>query len=75
MRKTALPTTIAMVLGLAFAGVAFAADAPTFQQADSNNDGTISMSEASKVPGLDFAAADKNHDGVLTQSEYEEAVG
>lgn len=48
----------------------------TFQTADADGNGAISMDEARSVPGLadKFAQADKNGDGQLSKSEYESAV-
>lgn len=48
----------------------------TFQSADADGNGAISMEEARSVPGLadKFAQADKNGDGQLSKSEYESAV-
>ena len=48
----------------------------TFQSADADGNGAISMDEARSVPGLadKFAQADKNGDGQLSKSEYESAV-
>lgn len=66
-----LMTTLA-ALGL-FSGVAFAAP-PAFQDIDTNNDGVITLEEASKVEGLDMASADTNGDGQLSQQEYEAAA-
>lgn len=48
----------------------------TFQTADADGNGAISMDEARTVPGLadKFAQADKNGDGQLSKSEYESAL-
>lgn len=48
----------------------------TFQSADADGNGAISMDEARSVPGLadKFARADKNGDGQLSKSEYESAL-
>lgn len=50
--------------------------ATSFQTADADGNGAISMDEARTVPGLadKFAQADKNGDGQLSKSEYESAV-
>ena len=67
-------TTLALVAGLLGAGVAFAADAPPFDQVDTNRDGLISKTEAAAVPKLDFGKADRNGDGYLSQGEYAAAM-
>lgn len=48
----------------------------SFQKADTDGNGAISMDEARSVTGLagNFAKADKNGDGQLSKSEYESAV-
>lgn len=48
----------------------------SFQKADTDGNGAISMDEARSVSGLadNFAKADKNGDGQLSKSEYESAV-
>lgn len=50
--------------------------ASSFQTADADGNGAISMDEARTIPGLadKFAQADKNGDGQLSKSEYESAV-
>jgi len=75
MKKLELPATIAAVLGLALAQASFAADAPTFEEVDTDQDGAISKTEAAKVTDLDFAAADTDEDGQLSREEYEAALG
>jgi len=63
------------LLALGFAGTAFAQDAPSFEEADVNQDGMISQEEAAAIEGLDFATADTNQDGSLDRQEYEAATG
>lgn len=57
-------------------GSAGGKSATTFQKADADGNGAISMDEARSVSGLadNFAKADKNGDGQLSKSEYESAV-
>jgi hypothetical protein len=74
MKMFQLPTTIAIIVGIALAQIAFAVDAPTFDEVDADKDGAISATEAAEVPALDFAAADTDKDGTLSRSEYEAAL-
>jgi len=75
MRKLNTALTVLAALGIS-TGVALANQAPSFAQVDSNHDGKISKSEASKVTGLSakFADADANGDGSLDAMEYRAAV-
>jgi hypothetical protein len=75
MKITSLSATIAASLALTFPGSALGKGAPSFDELDANVDGSISKSEASKVPDLDFGGADKDQDGLLSRSEYEAAIG
>ncbi|MCP5153234.1 MAG: hypothetical protein H6983_03645 [Ectothiorhodospiraceae bacterium] len=65
-------TMIAAALAVASSAVLAA---PTFQEADVNGDGKVSMEEASTVEGLDFKTADANGDGGLDADEYKAATG
>jgi hypothetical protein len=47
---------------------------PTFDVADKDKDGQVSRSEASAVPGLDFATADENANSSLDKKEYTAAM-
>lgn len=78
-------TVIAAIALSGLSAVAYAAQdkadkgsakASSFQTADSDGNGAISMDEARSVPGLaeNFAKADKNGDGQLSKSEYESAL-
>lgn len=58
---------------LGFSGFALAQDAPSFEDVDTNGDGSIDRQEASVVEGIDFATADANQDGALDREEYEAA--
>lgn len=74
---------VAALIAFPFAGIATAGDktAPstpsgqsgTFASLDANQDGRISMPEASADPKLveEFSTADKNGDGYLDSSEYD----
>jgi len=62
------------LLALGFAGVALAQDAPSFEEVDANQDGSISREEAAAVEGLDFSTADANQDGSLDRQEYQAAT-
>lgn len=64
----------AMILALGFSGLAVAQQLPSFDEVDSNGDGSIDRAEASAVEGLDFASADANQDGALSREEYEAAA-
>lgn len=73
LTKTLIPALIV----LTGSGWAMAADEsvetiPRFSQVDVDQDGGISKTEASQVPGLVevFAQADINSDGWLNQDEY-----
>jgi hypothetical protein len=63
---------------LALAGAAAAQEdeieLPSFEDVDTNENGVISESEATMVPGLDFESADSNQDGVLSRTEFEAAT-
>jgi hypothetical protein len=74
MRICAQLASTGLVIGLALAGVSLAGDAPSFEELDVNDDGTLSTSEAAKASDLDFAAADLNKDGKLSRAEYDAAV-
>ena len=67
--NTKLLTT---VLALGFSSVALA-QAPTFDEVDTNRDGSVDRQEASVIEGIDFATADANQDGLLSREEYEAA--
>jgi hypothetical protein len=74
---------IAALIAVPLGGIATAGDktAPatpsgqsgTFESLDANQDGRISMPEASADPKLveEFSTADKNGDGYLDNSEYD----
>lgn len=62
------------LLALGFAGAALAQDAPSFEDVDVNQDGSISREEAAAVEGLDFSTADANQDGSLDRQEYQAAT-
>lgn len=60
------------LLAIGFSGVALAqqGEMPSFEEIDTNADGSISRDEARVVEGLDFAEADANQDGSLSREEY-----
>lgn len=59
------------LLALGLTGLAFAQEPlPPFEDADSNQDGQISRTEAAAIEGLDFDTADTNQDGSLDRTEY-----
>lgn len=62
-----------MILALGFSGFALAQQLPSFDEVDSNADGSIDRAEAAAVEGLDFTSADSNQDGSLDRAEYEAA--
>jgi Ca2+-binding EF-hand superfamily protein len=63
------------MLALGFSAAALAqAQAPSFEEVDTNGDGMISQEEAAQVEGLDFATADRNQDGQLDREEYRQAT-
>lgn len=45
-----------------------------FDTADQNKDGKVDPTEASAVPGLNFAAADADKDASLSRQEYMAAI-
>ena len=68
-----------LLSGIAFAGNPVQpgtakSSAPRFEEIDTNKDGSLSKSEATKVAGLDFDKADTNHDGKVSQAEYQAAT-
>lgn len=46
---------------------------PRLEQADRNGSGSVEISEATGIAGLDMSAADTDRDGKLSRSEYESA--
>jgi hypothetical protein len=62
------------LLAVLFAGPALA-QAPAFEEVDTNMDGVIDQNEAAAVEGLDFAIADANQDGAIDQDEWSAATG
>lgn len=65
---------LAVLAAAAFAGPAVSAetDKPSFEDADANGDGKVSMEEA-KEHGFDkyqFSAQDVDQDGMLTQEDW-----
>ena len=82
--KTVLAACVLSAISLTAYGAEQKADkssaagksASSFQKADADGNGAISMDEARSVSGLadNFAKADKNGDGQLSKSEYESAV-
>ena len=73
MQRT-ISLAAALLAAAAFAAPALAADAdkPSFETADANGDGKISMKEA-KEQGYDkyqFAAQDVDQDGMLTKEDW-----
>lgn len=46
---------------------------PSFEQADQDGSGSVEISEATGIAGLDMSAADTDSDGKLSRSEYEAA--
>lgn len=83
MKMKASP--VLLCLPLLMAGSAFAqsdterehgADAPAFEQLDTDRSGSISKTEAARLVGLGevFAKVDANGDGLLDRIEYREAI-
>lgn len=64
---------IALILLLTIFPVA-ATTTLTFEEVDTDGDGSISADEAASVEGLDFDAADLDNDGTLTVDEYDITV-
>lgn len=58
------------ILAMGFVGVALA-QAPAFEDVDTNADGMITEEEAAAVEGLDFATCDANQDGAIAKEEYD----
>ena len=46
----------------------------SFDQADKNRDGKISVDEGADIDGFDFTAADADDDRVLTRAEFQTAM-
>lgn len=65
---------VASLIALGFAGVALA-QAPSFEDVDTNGDGVISQSEAAAVEGLDLATCDQDQSGDLSRDEYNSCTG
>jgi len=70
--KVLLVGVSALALGTGSAFADRPKNDPGFNKLDSNNDGYISRTEASKNPFLakNFKQADKNGDGKLSRTEY-----
>jgi len=72
-RTFSFAAALAMAAGLAITGPALAAEEkPSFETADANGDGKISLEEA-KAQGYDkyqFIAQDVNQDGMLTKQDW-----
>ena len=70
--KSMMATAFAILIGIA--GTGFAGEGQnSFEDVDTNSDGTISKTEAQAVEGLDFDKADTNRDGQLSRSEYDQS--
>jgi hypothetical protein len=54
---------------------ALAQDVPSFEDVDTNGDGSIDRAEAAAVEGLDFDMADANQDGAIDRAEYQSLSG
>jgi Ca2+-binding EF-hand superfamily protein len=46
----------------------------TFESADADKDGSVSRSEASSIPGLDFSTADADKNASLSRQEFQTAM-
>ena len=69
-----MKTHLAIALGFALgSGWAVAADMPKFEDADADQDGVISLTEAEGHDGLVtvFTEADADKDGKLSKEEYD----
>jgi hypothetical protein len=67
-------SSLAFAAAIGFAGAAWATDAKTFDEADTDKNGVLSQAEAAKVEKLDFAKADLNKDGMIDRAEYNQAL-
>jgi hypothetical protein len=61
--------TLAALALITFSGAALAG-APAFAEVDIDQNGMISVEEATVVEGLDFSKADANGDGALDEAEW-----
>lgn len=71
MNKSLL--TAALILGLVSAPVG-AGSPPSFGEADTDSDGSLSRQEAEAVKAISFEQVDANGDGRISASEYKQAA-
>jgi hypothetical protein len=64
-----------LTVAVASIGIAYAQDAPPFEEVDTDADGELSRIEVATIEAVEFQAADKNQDGRLDRTEYESAIG
>lgn len=65
---------IPLVVAMGFVGVALA-QAPAFEEVDTNSDGEISEEEFTVIEGRDFVKCDTNEDEYLSRREYAACTG
>lgn len=72
-RKILIPITFALFSG---ASLAQTSSSPSFDDLDTNSDGTLTQQELTTgASTVDFASADKDANGMLSRDEYDMASG
>jgi hypothetical protein len=69
MKKILILVVLSLASGMAFA------QAHTFEDLDTDKNGSLSKEEAAAMEGLDFDKADTNKDGALSKEEHDAAMG
>jgi hypothetical protein len=75
MKEIEMRNSLAVCLAAIGLSTAALAQAPAFEDVDTNGDGSIDRAEAAAVEGLDFDRADANQDGVIDRAEYQSLSG